>query len=65
MVAPALPESEALQEAVREFARAIREGRRPRTDGEAGVRVVRILEAADRSLAAGGAAVPLLPSPAQ
>jgi predicted dehydrogenase len=64
MVAPALPESEALQGVVKEFISSIREGRQPLTDGAAGVRVLRILEAAGRSLQAHGAAVPLEPSPA-
>ena len=59
MVAPALREKEALQEVVRELATSIRAGTRPRTDGEAGVRVVRILEAAGRSIDAGGASVAL------
>lgn len=36
------------------FADCVRAGRRPRSDGEAGLEVVGILEAADRSLAAGG-----------
>jgi predicted dehydrogenase len=59
MVAPALHETEALGGVAREFASAIREHRRPLTDGEAGLRVVRILEAVGRSIDAGGAAVPL------
>jgi predicted dehydrogenase len=50
MVAPALPEAEALHASVTEFARAVREGRAPMTDGHAGLRVLRILEAAGRSL---------------
>ena len=59
MVAPALPEVEALSQVVAEFAYAVRERRRPATDGEAGLRVVRILEAAQRSLDAGGVVVSL------
>ena len=55
MLAPALPEAEALQGVVREFAAAIREGRAPLTDGHAGVRVLDILEATHRSLASDGA----------
>ena len=54
---PALPETEALAAMVSEFADAIRAKREPRTDGGAGLRVLSILEAASRSLAAGGAAV--------
>lgn len=52
MVAPALSEREALQGVVGEFAAAIREQRAPRTDGASGLRVLRILDAASRSLAA-------------
>jgi predicted dehydrogenase len=59
MVAPALPEAEALQGVVREFAAAIREQRPPRTDGHAGMRVLEVLEGASRSLAAGGELVGL------
>ena len=40
MVAPALPEREALRAMVAEFAAAIREGRAPLTDGRAGLRVL-------------------------
>ena len=59
MTAPALHESEALQGAVTEFAGAIRERRAPLTDGEAGLRVLRMLEAASESLGWGGTLVPL------
>ncbi len=59
MVAPALRETEALQGVVGEFAASIREHRQPLTDGDAGLRVLRILDAIPRSLAAGGAAVHL------
>jgi len=51
---PALPEREALGAMVAEFAASIREQRAPRTDGEAGIRVLHVLEAASRSLAAQG-----------
>jgi predicted dehydrogenase len=61
MHAPALAEHEALQGVVREFARSIREHRAPMTDGRAGLRVMRVLEAAHRSLDADGALVPLVP----
>ena len=44
---------------VEEFAAAIREGRAPRTDGRAGLRVLDILEAASQSLEFKGAVVPL------
>ena len=59
MVAPALQEQEALQGVVREFASAIRQHRAPITDGGAGLRVLEILEAADRTLKAQGTLVPL------
>jgi len=54
MVAPALPETEALQGVVGEFAAAIDEHRAPLTDGRAGLRVLELLEAAGRSLELGG-----------
>lgn len=57
--APALSGIEALALMVEEFAAAIRERRLPRTDGESGLRVLDILEAASHSLAFGGAVVPL------
>ncbi|NUP46700.1 MAG: Gfo/Idh/MocA family oxidoreductase [Catenulispora sp.] len=57
MVAPALGEREALAAAVEEFARAVRTGTPAATDGRAGLRVLRILEAASRSLAENGALV--------
>jgi predicted dehydrogenase len=57
MVAPTLPEGEALQGVVTELAASIREGRAPLTDGRSGLRVLELLEAADRSLQTGGALV--------
>ncbi len=59
MVAPALPEAEALGQVVKEFADAIVEHRPPATDGHAGIRVLRILEATSSSLDQSGAAVAL------
>ena len=56
---PALPEREALSTMVAEFASSIRSRRAPRTDGEAGLRVLAVLEAATRSLAQSGSAVSL------
>lgn len=50
MSAPQLDITEALRTEAIEFARCIQEGAQPTTDGEAGLRVVRILEAATRSL---------------
>jgi predicted dehydrogenase len=59
MVAPALPEVEGLAGVVRELAAAVREGRPALTDGESGLRVLKVLEAVPRSLAAAGAVVAL------
>lgn len=59
MVAPALPEREALEAVVGEFRDAIVERRPALTDGEAGLRVLRILEATARSFRSGGATVEL------
>jgi predicted dehydrogenase len=59
MVAPALPEREALRAVMSEFAASIAERRAPLTDGRAGLRVLALLEAASASLAAGGAFVPV------
>jgi predicted dehydrogenase len=55
--APALQEREALGLMVGEFAACIREGRPAGTDGEAGLRVLSVLEAAGTSLRARGALV--------
>jgi predicted dehydrogenase len=57
MVAPALPEEEALQVALREFLAAIGERRAPLTDGLSGMRVIGVLEAAGRSIELDGATV--------
>jgi predicted dehydrogenase len=59
MLAPALTEKEALGQMVAAFASAIRTGVPSLTDGRAGLRVLEILEAASRSLAGGGVAIPL------
>jgi predicted dehydrogenase len=59
MTAPALLEREALGAMVEEYAAAIRTGRRPLTDGRAGLRVLDVLEAASRSLEFQGAVVGL------
>lgn len=60
MVAPALPEREALRGVMTEFATAISEGRRPLTDGWSGIQVLAVLEAASASLQQGGAFLPVL-----
>ena len=59
MYAPKLERGEALAAVVREFADASASGRAPLTDGAAGIRVVRLLEAAERSLRIEGTRVRL------
>ncbi len=59
MVAPALPEREALGAVIDELLDAIVEGRPARTSGEAGLRVLGVLESASASVESGGALVPL------
>jgi predicted dehydrogenase len=56
---PALPEREALMSVMAEFSAAIDEGRPPLTDARAGLRVLKVLEAASRSVDLGGARVSL------
>ena len=56
---PKLDSTEALRYVCDEFLNAIRESRRPMTDGHSGLRVVRMLEAAQRSMDQGGAAIKL------
>jgi len=56
---PHLESSEPLQNVVRHFAECVRTGRRPLSDAEAGLRVVRILEAAQRSIKAQGGRITL------
>jgi predicted dehydrogenase len=63
MVAPALGEQEALRAMMAEFGAAIVEARPPATDGRAGLRVMGILEAAQRSLLLGGTMVTLEQKP--
>jgi predicted dehydrogenase len=58
---PRVPVTEALQVEMRHFIECVRDGTKPRSDGEAGLRVVRVLEAGMRSLRAGGARVALRP----
>jgi predicted dehydrogenase len=54
---PRVPMTEALQVEMRHFIDCVRDGTKPRTDGEAGLVVVRVLELAMRSLRSGGARV--------
>jgi predicted dehydrogenase len=57
--APALREGEALAGVATEFAAAIRERRAARTSGDAGLRVLSVLEAATESIAVHGAPRPV------
>jgi predicted dehydrogenase len=54
---PRVPMTEALQIEMRHFIECVRDGKKPRSDGEAGLMVVRVLELAMRSLRSGGARV--------
>jgi predicted dehydrogenase len=54
IVSPHIHWAEPLAQEARHFAESILEGWTPRSDGANGLRIVRILEAADASLAAGG-----------
>ena len=54
---PRVAITEALQLEVRHFIECVRDGTTPRSDGAAGVRVVRVLEAGMRSLRSNGARV--------
>jgi predicted dehydrogenase len=59
MWAPQLPTTEALRLEAAEFVRCVSTGATPTTDGNAGVRVVEVLEAASASLAGRGRPVEL------
>lgn len=59
-VAPQIRQEEPLYRELSEWFVAIRERRKPATDGEAGLRVVRILEAAMHSLREDGRFIPLV-----
>lgn len=59
MVAPALPEGEALRGVMTEFADSIATARAPLTDGRSGLRVLALLEAGTESLYSGGSFVPV------
>jgi predicted dehydrogenase len=54
MFAPKLDQSEALSLVVRDFLNSMRTGEKPASGGEFGLRIVRILEAAENSLHNGG-----------
>jgi len=59
MWAPQIPLAEALQTEARHFIECIDQQKTPTTDGHAGLRVVRLLEAATQSMTHHGALVPL------
>jgi predicted dehydrogenase len=59
MWAPQIPLAEALQTEARHFIECIDQQNTPTTDGHAGLRVVRLLEAATQSMTHHGALVPL------
>jgi len=59
MWAPHLPVAEALQQEVAHFAECVASGTTPLTDGQAGLRMVRLLDAAMQSLRSRGVMVPL------
>lgn len=61
IVSPRVESSEPLQLELADFCASIRSGRAPRSSAALGVDVVRIAEAVDRSLAAGGGPVALEP----
>lgn len=63
MLAPQLETTEALRLMAREFVDSILQARAPLSDGHAGYRVVRLLEAAQKSIEANGRFVSLRPSP--
>jgi predicted dehydrogenase len=62
MRAPKLDQTEGLQTEARHFIDCIANNRQPQTDGRSGLRVVRILEAAEKSMAARGELVELAAS---
>ena len=59
MYAPKIDDAEALSLVAKEFTSAIREGRQPISNGESGLNVVRILEAAEYSIKHNGKVVNL------
>jgi predicted dehydrogenase len=59
MHSPRISQTEALALVVQEFAAAIQEQRKPLTDGASALRVLAILEAADRSIKTHGANIPI------
>jgi len=58
MYAPKVDQTEALEVECKHFIDCIERGERPITDGHAGLQVVHLLEAAQRSMESGGEAIP-------
>ena len=56
---PHIDQHEPLQTMVKHFAECVRDKKKPLTDGESGLRVVRVLEAAERSIKAQGGRITL------
>ena len=50
IVSPRIPNVEPLRVECEHFVESVRDGRRPRSDGASGLRVVRVLEELQRSL---------------
>jgi len=61
MWAPVLDRTEALSTSIRHFVECIQTGAAPLTDGRCGLRIVRLLDAATRSMKSGGQPVPVEP----
>jgi predicted dehydrogenase len=59
LISPKIDSYEPLQAEMEDFLKAVQEGHKPRVDGYSGLRVVRVLEAAQESLENGGEAVTL------
>jgi predicted dehydrogenase len=63
MFAPYIDKTEPLERACRAFLEAIESGQPSASDGQAGLAVVRLLEAAERSIRNGGERVAIEPGP--
>jgi predicted dehydrogenase len=63
MYSPKVRQTEALSEGVKEFLLAVKEGRQPLTGAREGLKVVRILEAADQSIKNRGQMVNIISEP--
>jgi predicted dehydrogenase len=59
VLAPYIPRTEPLQSVVRHFVECVRDGKTPVTDGKSGLRIVQLLDAAQRSIKAQGGRITL------